>query len=209
VIINILSFDDSKYADIIHEAFTIIRKANTKIYSAEQKNIIRDGIGDKMAAALKDFPTDQEENRSYYSYVETMLRTALLYYDQTLYIKTKNLNNNLLIDWGAEELYIYLLSAIKKNSAKEFNDISNWLDKVFQPILLSTCTIIPHLPSKPFFADDSISIAYEYVKEKNMFNFCECQLDPINSAEYLSLKIIETTKCHESPAVKCQELIGN
>ena len=194
MIINILSFDDSKYAGIIREAFSIIRKVNNEIFSAERRNIIRDGIGDKMVAALNDFPTDQAENKSYYSYVETMLRTALLYYDQTIYIKTKDVNSNLLIDWGAEDIYIYILSTIKKNSTKEYDDISSWLDKVFQPLIMSTYTIIPYLASEPFCADASVLSAYRYVREKNMFNFCECQLASVNSAEYLSTKITEMMK---------------
>lgn len=194
MIINILSFDESKYANIIYEAFSIIKKSDNQIFNVEKRNIIRDGIGDKMAETLKVFPSDQEESISYYSYVETMLRTALLYYDQALYIKTKDSNNNLLIDWGAEEQYIYLLSAIKKNTNKKYKDISNWLDKVFQPIIMPTYTIIPYLPSESLCADTSVLAAYEYVKENNTFNFCEYQLNSISNAEDLAAKIIETIK---------------
>lgn len=194
MIVNVLNFDESRYNNLIHEAFSIVKKFDNKIFSIERKNIIRDGIGEKTAEALKKFPSGSVENRAYYSYVETMLRTALLYYDQALYIKTKDLSNDFLIDWGAEELYIYLLSTIKSNNIRDYDRISIWLDKVFEPIIISTYTIIPQLPSEPVSVNPSMLAAYEYVKKKDMFNFFECQLDPSNSVEDLSLKIANMMK---------------
>lgn len=194
MIINVLCLNECIQNNFIQEAFSIVKKSDNKIFSAERRNIIRDGIGEKMVEALTKFPSDNVDNKAYHYYVETMLRTALLYYDQALYIKVKDLSNHLLIDWGAEGLYIYLLSAIKNNSTKDYTDISNWLDKVFQPIIFPTHTIVPCLPSEPVCIDPSILAAYEYVKRKNAFNFFEYQLEPTNSAECLSMKITDIKK---------------
>lgn len=201
IIINVISHNDELIEEQIYNAFNNVKSVSKKIYSIEKRNIIRDGIGDKINTTLDSKIFDVENNIDYVLFVETMLRVSLLYYDQLLYFKNKSMKRVILTNISAEELYIYLLSKIKRNSDLSLNEISQWLDCVFKPIIWSDCVIIPYFISK-FAKIDSVCFdAYNYVIKHKVKSVIELPLDEQGGVDYLQLTI---NKLLEKGEIRCE-----
>lgn len=177
MIINVMDLFDNYSDNDVYEAFSKFKDKFDGFLCVEERNIIRDGIGDKLIEAIYQFPKTNDGN-TYEVYVETMLRVALLCYDQHIYIKPKMYD--LLTDWGPEKLYIYLLSIIKKHSTKNFDEVSQWLDLVFAPVTKSSFCI--SIIEDDIKSDKTqLFEAYRYVKKQKKFNICEYKISSDNA----------------------------
>lgn len=168
MIINISNFGNPKLDDLIYKIFDNLKSKYKNLLSIEKRNMIRDGIGYKIFNSLSRFPKFYDESHNYYSLVEAMLRASLIYCDQAMFLKY-NPKTHVLIDWGVEYLFVYLLAKIKFcYPKKSYNEIGSWLNEVFEPVKKTDFSFLIITKKRGVPSIDIFS-ALEFVKNNNIF----------------------------------------